>query len=429
MLPVVSPDSHKNFQNFFVSLLPLYYPDPFALSRQTWTTIVQFFNPGLSETDSILASAYSKYGPAPRMPSCMLRSYLLSIKLKVTSITAWVSELKSNPLYAILSGFMPSDVPGAGTFYDFFSLYKEHFPDRSVQQGLINPDSISLAGDGTPVRTQAGLRYKKTCNCSKKHCNCKRLFSQTDCNSGWDSSRNCYFNGYHLYMYVAADSENDLPVFPMLERASRHDMLSFLHSFFTMKTRLPEYRTAKLLLDAAHDADAVYRCCLEENIQTFIDFNEGNLGKYIYKDTFYLDRDGTPVCVKTGKNFRRDANAGNGAARWLAETAASVKHHAAAALTAGLCTQGPLMIQGWLLTRRAGAVSGKRNTRKGLQHCSIRLFRFSCSSYFKYKMLIKCLKQRISTYLTFVRHLTFCMICCVQNYFYTNYTIFVSISQ
>lgn len=370
MLPAVSPDSHKEFQDIFVKLFLQYYPDPFALSRQTWQTIVQFFSLDLSETDGILAGAYSKYGPAPRLPSCMLRSYLLSIKLKVTSITAWVSELRSNPLYDLLSGFTPGDVPGVGTFYDFFNriwlsdsssfsprerykkkktpkgkkhgdktpnikdtaafrfieffkkhplagpqgsplalifrLYKEQFLDRSVEKGLINPDGISLAGDGTPVRTQARLRYKKICSCGKEHCNCKRMFSQPDCNTGWDSSRDCYFNGYHLYMYVAADSENDLPVFPMLERASRHDMLSFLHSFFTMKEWLPEYRPAKLLLDAAHDADAVYRYCLDENIQTFIDLNEGNLGKYIYKDTFYLDRDGTPVCVKTGRKFRRD---------------------------------------------------------------------------------------------------------------------------
>lgn len=171
-------------------------------------------------------------------------------------------------------------------------------------------------------------------------------------------------------MYVAADSENDLPVFPLLERASRHDMLSFLHSFFTMKEWLPEYRTAKLLLDAAHDADAVYRYCLEENIQTFIDLNEGNLGRYIYKDTFYLDRDGTPVCVKTGKKFAgtamsRAANAGNSAARWLVKTAVIVKRHAAA-LTAGLCIQELPMTQGWSVTRRTGAVNGKRNTRKGL---------------------------------------------------------------
>lgn len=30
---------------------------------------------------------YSKYGPAPRNPSCMQRSYLLSIDFKVTSVT------------------------------------------------------------------------------------------------------------------------------------------------------------------------------------------------------------------------------------------------------------------------------------------------------------------------------------------------------
>lgn len=100
---------------------------------------------------------------------------------------------------------------------------------------LLDPSNIALAGDGTPVRTSARMRYKKACKCSENgtpHCNCKRKFSQPDCNIGWDSSRDCYFNGYHLYMFVASDSENDLPVFPLLERASRHDMLSFLHTFF-----------------------------------------------------------------------------------------------------------------------------------------------------------------------------------------------------
>ena len=66
--------------------------------------------------------------------------------------------------------------------------------------------------------------------------------SQPDCNLGWDSHLECYFFGYHLYMYVASDSHSDLPVFPLLERASRHDMLSFLHSFFSMKAYLPEFR-------------------------------------------------------------------------------------------------------------------------------------------------------------------------------------------
>ena len=63
----------------------------------------------------------SKFGPAPRTPSSMQRSYLLSIDFKVTSITEWAAQLKINPLYAILSGFEPDNTPGVGTFYDFIN--------------------------------------------------------------------------------------------------------------------------------------------------------------------------------------------------------------------------------------------------------------------------------------------------------------------
>ena len=120
MLPVYSPESHSLYQDFFISNFLLYYPDPFSISRQTWKIIVQFWHLDLSQTTSILLGSYSKFGPAPRDPVSMLRSYLLSIKLKITSITDWVSRLKECPLYAIISGFSPDDVPGIGTFYDFF---------------------------------------------------------------------------------------------------------------------------------------------------------------------------------------------------------------------------------------------------------------------------------------------------------------------
>ena len=68
-----------------------------------------------------MADKYSKFGPAPRTPSSMQRSYLLSIDFKVTSITEWAAQLKINPLYAILSGFEPDNTPRVGTFYDFIN--------------------------------------------------------------------------------------------------------------------------------------------------------------------------------------------------------------------------------------------------------------------------------------------------------------------
>ena len=51
----------------------------------------------------------------------MQRSYLLSIDFKINSITDWVATMKTNPLYAILSGFEFGNTPGIGTFYDFFN--------------------------------------------------------------------------------------------------------------------------------------------------------------------------------------------------------------------------------------------------------------------------------------------------------------------
>ena len=119
MLPV-NCGSHADYQNFVVMNLRKYYPNPDALARSTWDIIERFWNLDLSYTDEFMADKYSKFGPAPRTPSCMQRSYLLSIDFKVTSITDWVAQLKINPLYAILSGFEVGNTPGVGTFYDFF---------------------------------------------------------------------------------------------------------------------------------------------------------------------------------------------------------------------------------------------------------------------------------------------------------------------
>jgi len=369
MLTIVS-DSHKAFQDTFVSNFLKHYSDPFSLPKDTWKTIIEFWHLDLSHTDSLLAEHYGKTGPSARIPSCMLRSYLLSLKLKVTSITKWVSMMRDCPLYAILSGFTYGDTPGIGTFYDFFNrlwlsdsnnlsnharyktqkakkgkkkgektptntqsisskllpflernpvktnhafslifrLFKSQFLDHSCNLGLINPAKLSLAGDGTPVKTASLLRSKRLCSCREQgitDCNCKRYFSQPDTNTGWDSSRECYFNGYHLFMFVAADSSSDLPVFPMLERASRHDMLSFLHSFFAMKSYLPTFKVEKLLLDSAMDAIPVYDYCKRVGITPFIDLKKTNNGNYKYKDTFTIDPDGVPRC-QLGLRMRHD---------------------------------------------------------------------------------------------------------------------------
>ena len=123
-------------------------------------------------------------------------------------------------------------LPNNNLFYLIFWLYKAQFLDASVLMGLISPRHLSLAGDRTPLETTRLERSKRIYECPKgSDCGCRRKFSPPDCNWGWDSSRNKYFFDCHLYMFVATDSENDLPFFPLLESASRRDMLSFLHTF------------------------------------------------------------------------------------------------------------------------------------------------------------------------------------------------------
>ena len=111
---------HAAYQDRVLTQLRKYYPDAdTSLDAATWEVIEQFWSLDLSPVDLAMQDRYSVFGPEPRLPSDMLRSYLLSMKFKVPSLTSWASHLKHNHLYAILSGFIVGDAPGTGTFYDF----------------------------------------------------------------------------------------------------------------------------------------------------------------------------------------------------------------------------------------------------------------------------------------------------------------------
>ena len=313
MLPV-NPGGHAAYQNFVATNLRKYYPNPDAFSPATWDIIERFWNLDLSYTDDLLRSKYSVFDPKPRTPSCMQRSYLLSIDFKIHSLTDWAAQLKINPLYAILSGFEFGDTPGVGTFYDFlsrlwdsedsnlsshlrpakekrikkptqkgakaesvekvsvdqllgqleaasfvlddqpysslFKIYHREFLSQSITKGLIDPSVLSLAGDGTPVVTSARER---------KH------------------------------------------------PASKHDSLGFLETWFRMKAFLPDLHVSKWLLDSAHDAMPYYIYCRKNHIQPFIDLNVKRGIKVKYKNDFTIGEDGVPVC-KAGRKMRHDGS-------------------------------------------------------------------------------------------------------------------------
>lgn len=367
----INTGGHAAYQDRVLTQLRKYYPAAdTAFDASTWETIEQFWSLDLSAVDLLMQDRYSAFGPEPRLPSDMLRSYMLSMKFKITSLTSWASCLKQNYLYAILSGFVVGDTPGTGTFYDFmrrlwlseksnitdpvhapkekpqkpkkkgekaaptekltvsellsrfeleppqdfapaarlFAIFKSEFLDKSVSNGLIDLDNLAVSGDGTPVYTGAQERKTRTCNCLEKgirDCECNRIYHQPDCNIGWDSHRNRYYFGYDLYMLTASDSQSDLPVFPLLGPASRHDSHGFIYNWFSMKQYLPDAHANKLLLDSAHDAMALYQYCRNHGIQPFIDLNGKGGRPPVYKDDFTIGDDGTPIC-REGFRMRRD---------------------------------------------------------------------------------------------------------------------------
>jgi hypothetical protein len=71
-------------------------------------------------------------------------------------------------------------------------------------------------------------------------------------------------------MLVASDSESDLPMFPLLEPASRHDSISFINTYFSMRSFLPDFHPKKIILDSAHDAMPLYKYFKQEGITPFI---------------------------------------------------------------------------------------------------------------------------------------------------------------
>ncbi|MBR1470171.1 MAG: hypothetical protein IJ600_00850 [Lachnospiraceae bacterium] len=360
---------HPAYQSQLIKLLHQYYPNAFVRFGSTlWDTIGKFFSMDLTQIDALMYDRYSFFGPPPRLPSDMIRSIMLSLVMKKTSFTSWSEELKTNPLAAIISGFHPDDTPGVGTFYDFcsrlwlsnkdnisdhaqplkkrkvekpkkpddkaapveditvedlipileqnplstdqpyarlFQIFNEVFLKHSVDLGLIDLKNLVLSGDGTEVVTSARNRYRKLCKCSDPNCSCNRWYSQPDTDCGYDSSRHKFYYGYDLYMMTAADSDNDLPVFPKLNRASMHDSFGLCYTYHAMKAFLKEINVKEILLDSAHDVMAIYKFCQKNSIGAIIDLNERGGVSFKYKDTYSIGKDGIPMC-QAGLKMTRD---------------------------------------------------------------------------------------------------------------------------
>ena len=114
--------SHQDFQEFVTEQLKTHYcqlglTNTLLLHHRELASV---WITDLTKVASIIGDRYSPSRGAPaRDPVDLFRSLLLMELVHERSIDVWVKKMNSFPLWAILSGFVPDDVPGVGTFYDF----------------------------------------------------------------------------------------------------------------------------------------------------------------------------------------------------------------------------------------------------------------------------------------------------------------------
>lgn len=124
--------THRNYQEFVKEQLT---PGKIEIPIIFRDVFIKLFHLDLSPVSLILKDSYSHQGPSARDPQDMLRSLLAMTLLGVTSIDESVAFLRSFPSLAIISGFLPGDTPGVGTFYDFFDRLYLMDQDKSKAKG------------------------------------------------------------------------------------------------------------------------------------------------------------------------------------------------------------------------------------------------------------------------------------------------------
>lgn len=205
-------------------------------------------------------------------------------------------------------------------------IFRDLFVLPSAQQGLLGDvRHLVIAGDGTPVRTGASPYGKRVCPCKEqgiKSCQCPRAYSDPDASWGWDSYRDCWFYGRHLYEWTAADSPYDLPVYFRLVTARRHDSVSCVVALDECQRLYPQWKVGTAILDSAHDNYPIYQLLHDRDITAVIDLNPRAAGKATDKDTYKpgegitLNTEGIPLCA-AGHAMRHDGFCqGRGRHKW-----------------------------------------------------------------------------------------------------------------
>lgn len=95
----------------------------------------------------------------------------------------------------------------------------------SVQRGVLSDlGEIDVAGDGSPLPTNASALGNRTCSCpKKKRCECKRPIADADAAVGYDKYRKKPFFGHSFYNLLVVSKDVELPLYDGINAANVSD--------------------------------------------------------------------------------------------------------------------------------------------------------------------------------------------------------------
>jgi len=171
----------------------------------------------------------------------------------------------------------------------------------SAQKGLLGElESLSVSGDGSPLVSGANRHGIKSCDCPKhKRCDCMRKYSDPDANIGWDSHRERFFHGHHIYEIVACSQKHDLPMALRLDPGSESDYVALLKTIEHLRKTCRDTNIAKLgavMLDAGHDGEEIYLFILQHDMLPIIPLKQPAPAYHPTRKNISLSKRGVPTC-------------------------------------------------------------------------------------------------------------------------------------
>lgn len=172
---------------------------------------------------------------------------------------------------------------------------------ESAGRGLLgDPQALWVCGDGSALPTGANRHGKRTCECPKETpCDCPRIYSDPDANIGYDSHRDLYFFGHHLYEFVVSMKGHDLPVALRLDPASTSDFIAAPMSLEHLRKLLRDHSAMKLqatILDAGHDGKPIYQFIIHHDMTPVIPLKTPAPAHHPKRPEIHLSRRGVPLC-------------------------------------------------------------------------------------------------------------------------------------